>query len=170
MCPLPVRQSAWDRPLIEKDKAEIDLAAVGLVDRARLAAISIPHSADWMMALPVAVCGLTLENEAVRVAVGLRLSLALCASHKCQCGDWVGPEGHHGFVCRKAAGRSLRHHAINDIIWRALLKADVPIVPKNRLASFDQMETTRRRNPHTLDWREVPDVGRNGGPYLCGLL
>lgn len=126
MCPLPVRQSAWDRPLIEKDKAEIDLAAVGLVDRARLAAISSPHSADWMMALPVAVCGLALDNEAVRVAVGLRLGLALCASHKCQCGDWVGPEGHHGFVCRKASGRSLRHHAINDIIWRALLKADVP--------------------------------------------
>jgi hypothetical protein len=23
-------------------------------------------------------------------------------------------------------GRSLRHHAINDVIWRALLKADVP--------------------------------------------
>ena len=55
MCPLPVRQSAWDRPLIEKDKAEIDLAAVGLVDRARLAAISSPHSVDWMMAPPVAV-------------------------------------------------------------------------------------------------------------------
>src|SRR6218665_3748134 len=124
--PSTVRQSAWDRPLIEKDKAEIDLAAVGFVDRARIAAISSPHPADWMMALPVAVCGLALNNEAVRVAVILRLGLALCASHKCQCGDWVGPEGYHGSMCRKASGRSLRHHAINDIIWRALLKADVP--------------------------------------------
>src|SRR6218665_1319885 len=32
----------------------------------------------------------------------------------------------HGSVCRRAQGRSLRHHAINDIIWRALLRAEVP--------------------------------------------
>src|SRR6218665_367305 len=171
MCPLTVRQRAWDRPLMEKDKAEIDIAAVGLVDRARLAVISSPHSVDWMMALPVAVCGLALDNEAVRVAVGLRLGLAVCASHNCQCGDWVGPEGHHDFVCRKASGRSLRHHAINDIIWRALLKAAVPSTKEPAgLFRSDGKRSTRRRNPHTLDWREVPDVGRNGGPYLCDLL
>src|SRR6218665_1139394 len=73
LCPLPVRQSAWDRPLIEKDKAEIHLAAVGLVDRARLAAISSPHSADWMMALRVAVCGLALTMR----QSGWRLASAL---------------------------------------------------------------------------------------------
>jgi len=78
------------------------------------------------MALPIAACGLALDNEAVRVAVGLRLGLALCTPHRCQCGDLVASEGHHGFVCRRASRRSLRHHAINAIIWRALLKADVP--------------------------------------------
>ena len=93
--------------------ADIGRSAVGLVDRARLAAISSPHSADWMMALP-----LPAALAKVRVAVGLRLGLALCTSHRCQCGDLVGSEGHHGFVCRRASGCSLRHHAINDIIWR----------------------------------------------------
>jgi len=34
-----------------------------------------------MMALPLAACGLVLDNEAVRVAVGLRLGHALCAPH-----------------------------------------------------------------------------------------
>ena len=36
------------------------------------------HSADWLMAMPIASCGLALDNEAVRVAVGLRLGLDLC--------------------------------------------------------------------------------------------
>ena len=34
------------------------------------------------------------------------------------------PEGLQGFACRKASGRSLRHHAINDIIHPALGRMD----------------------------------------------
>src|SRR6218665_464362 len=123
MTPEPDKQSAWDRPLVEADKEEVRRGASGLVEHARLDAVCRPHSADWMMALPLAACGLVLDNEAVRVAVGLRLGHALCAPHSCVCGSWVGQEGHHGLVCRRAQGRSLRHHAINDIIWRALLRA-----------------------------------------------
>src|SRR6218665_1136976 len=48
----------------------------GLVEHARLDAVCRPHSADCMMALPLAACGLVLDNEAVRVAVGLRLGRA----------------------------------------------------------------------------------------------
>ena len=33
------------------------------------------HSGDWLFALPIASCGLKLDDEAVRVAVGLRLGL-----------------------------------------------------------------------------------------------
>ena len=36
-------------------------------------AASARHSGDWLFALPIASCGLKLDNEAVRVAVGLRL-------------------------------------------------------------------------------------------------
>src|SRR6218665_2930306 len=44
----------------------------------------------------------------------------------CQCGDAVSSDGHHGLVCRLSKGRSIRHHAINDIIWCSLQSADVP--------------------------------------------
>src|SRR6218665_3224350 len=47
-------------------------------------------------------------------------------NNSCVCGSWVGQEGHHGLVYRRAQGRSLRHHAINDIIWRALPRAGGP--------------------------------------------
>ena len=43
-------------------------------------AASTQHSGDWLFALPIASYGLTLDDEAVRVAVGLRLGLTF-ASH-----------------------------------------------------------------------------------------
>ena len=57
-----------------------------MVGSARLDAVASPHSADWLSAMPIAACGLVLDNEAVRVAIGLRLGLDLCSPHVCHCG------------------------------------------------------------------------------------
>src|SRR6218665_780341 len=71
--PYPSKQSAWDRPLIERDKAEICLLqGDDLVGSARLDAVASPHSADWLSAMPIAACGLVLDNKA-GVAIVLRL-------------------------------------------------------------------------------------------------
>jgi len=40
-----------------------------------LLAASSQHSGDWLFAVPIASCGLKLDDEAVRVAVGLRLGM-----------------------------------------------------------------------------------------------
>ena len=40
--------------------------------KARFLASLAPHSGDWLLALPIANCGLRLDDEAVRVAVGMR--------------------------------------------------------------------------------------------------
>ena len=84
-----------------------------------------PHSGDWLLALPIANCGLRLEDEAVRVAVGMRLGLTLCVPHKCHCGSDVDAHGRHAMVCKKAPGRVARHQVLNDIILRAINAADV---------------------------------------------
>ena len=49
-------------------------------------AVISSNSIDWLHALPIASCGLRLENEDIRVAVGLCLSAALCQTHRCPCG------------------------------------------------------------------------------------
>src|SRR6218665_614434 len=96
------------------------------VDRARMAAACFPHSGDRLTAFQITSCGLCIDNEGVRVADGLRLGLDLCSPHMCQCVDAVSSDGHHGLVCRLSKGRSIRHHAINGIIWRSLHTTNVP--------------------------------------------
>ena len=54
-------------------------------DVARLLAVSSPHAFDWLNALPISSCGLRLDDDVVRVLVGLRLGLQICESHRCVC-------------------------------------------------------------------------------------
>ena len=86
-----------------------------------------PHSGDWLLALPVSSCGLRLSDEAVRVAVALRLGCTVCVPHTCRCEALVDVQGTHGLVCKQAPGKIARHQAINDAVARAISAAGVPI-------------------------------------------
>jgi len=85
----------------------------------RFLASVVPHSRDWLKALPTANCSLRLDDEAVRVAVGMRLGLALCAPHSRPCGDQVDAQGLHAMVCKKAPGRIARHQVLNNYLSSA---------------------------------------------------
>jgi len=85
-----------------------------------------PHSGDWLSALPIASCGLRMDDESVRVAVALRLGLGVCVPHSCLCGEAVDAWGQHAFVCKHASGRTQRHHALNDIVARSFASAGIP--------------------------------------------
>ena len=84
-----------------------------------LASVS-PHSGDWLLALPVTPCGLRLTDEAVSVAVALRLGCSICVAHTCRCGELVDTQGLHGLVCKQEPSRIARHQAINDVVARAI--------------------------------------------------
>lgn len=122
------KQREWDKPSIYADLSRLKASLPDKHHQARLLAVSAPHSGDWLHALPISSCGLRLDDEAVRVAVGLRLGVKLCEPHQCPCGAKVDPEGTHGLACRRSAGRITRHHALNDLIWRALGRANIPAV------------------------------------------
>ena len=70
--PLPLKQSSWDRPSIEKYRASIESGLSMPLQIAAFNAARLRHSGDWLLALPIASCGLKLDDEAVRVAVGTR--------------------------------------------------------------------------------------------------
>ena len=64
-----------------------------------------------------------MDNEVVRIAVGLRLGLSLCQPHECvHCGV---ASGTHGLSCRFSRGRHARQAIINDIIKSSLDTAKV---------------------------------------------
>jgi len=91
---------------------QIESSLVTNRQRALFLAAAVPHSGDWLLALPIASCGLRLDDEAVRIAVGVRLGLNLCEPHTCQCGALVEASGLHSFVCKSAPGKTARHHAL----------------------------------------------------------
>jgi len=95
--------------------------------RARFLAGASPHSGDWLLALPITACGLRLYDEAVRVAVALRLGCSVCVPHSCRCGSLVHALGLHGLVCKQAPSRTIRHHALNDGVARAIQSAGIPV-------------------------------------------
>ena len=96
------------------------------VQQAAFLAASSQHSGDWLFALPIASCGLRLDNEAVRIATGVRLGSQLCIPHRCHCGAQVDAHDRHSFICKRAPGRTIRHHHLNELIARALSAASIP--------------------------------------------
>ena len=68
-----------------------------------------------------------MDDETIRVGVGLRLGTPLCLPHKCHhLGGEVDCLGTHGLSYRWSEGRFSRHVAINDIIFLALHSTNVP--------------------------------------------
>ena len=130
--PSSAKQSVWDKP-----------AAIVLLSSfndgyylGRLAAVSAPHSGNWLHAMPISACVLHLDNEAVRIAVGLRLGVDLCPPHDCSCGNTADARGTHGLFYGLAFGRMARHHEVNDLVCWALCKANVPSVQCKRAIWF----------------------------------
>jgi hypothetical protein len=123
---LAAKQRSWDKPSVDATFASLFAAQTDDYHRARLIAASAPHSGDWLNALPLSSCGLRLEDDAIRIAVGLRLGANLCEPHECICGTKVTARGNHGLSCRRSSGRTLRHNYINDIVYHALVKAGLP--------------------------------------------
>ena len=96
-------------------------------ERARLLAVSTKESGAWLRALPVTALGLRMDDNTVRVAVGLRLGTRVCGAHTCKhCSAEVNELGRHSLSCKKSEGRFQTHTALNDIFKRALSAAHMP--------------------------------------------
>ncbi|CAG9087421.1 unnamed protein product [Plutella xylostella] len=133
LCPLsnpparPDTQRSWDdiQCKVALKKLEDSVSGAHL---ARVKAAAKPESDAWLHALPSPVLGTLLDNDTLRVAVALRLGCDVCEPHRCICGVGVEANGHHGLSCGRCAGRFPRHHALNDLIRRALISANIPCV------------------------------------------
>ena len=120
-------QKTWDASVVSTSAEGLLESAPDGITRARLLAMSAKESGAWLHALPISSLGLRMDDNTVRIAVGLRLGSTLCRPHDCQhCGAEVDHRATHGLSCKNSEGRHYRHGAINDIIHRALITASVP--------------------------------------------
>jgi len=108
-----MKQSFWERPVIKKDRKSIESGLTTTIQRASLNAARSRHSRDWLLALPITSLCLklddeTVDDEAVRVAVEIRLALKLCVFHRCRYGSQVDSFGRHNLVCKRAQGNALQ--------------------------------------------------------------
>ncbi len=97
-------------------------------DKARLLASARKESGAWLSALPCPSLGLALDDDSLRIAVGLRLGTPLCHPHTCICGEPVDDRGTHGLSCVKKGGTFSRHSALNEILRHAFSKVNIPTV------------------------------------------
>ena len=121
-------QKAWNGPVAANQKNLILTRAPSDVDKARLLAAASLHSGDWLHAPPITAVGLRLSDEAVRVAVTYGLGSKACELHTCVCGKAVDARGLHGLSCHRSASSQQRHSHLNDILWTAIKRAQMPAV------------------------------------------
>ena len=100
------KQRAWDEPIVKDDINHL-FATASQRDKSRLLAVTSSHSGDRLHALPIASCGLRLENEDIRTVV-LGLGAALCQAHQCPGGTLVEVNGLHGLSCKLGLGKHSR--------------------------------------------------------------
>ena len=85
--PASHRQKAWEAHRVSATADTLLKQAPNAVTRFCLLAASAIESGAWLNALPISSLGLCMDNNTVRVAVGLRLGSTLCQPHTCHhCG------------------------------------------------------------------------------------
>jgi hypothetical protein len=155
--PIPIQPSAskqntWDKPEIDRCFAHLLQQQADDHNRARLLAASSKHSGDWLHAIPITACGLRLDDNAIRTAVGLRLGTEICQPHPCICGTLVNVTGSHALCCKRSSGKFIRHNNINDIVHRALTRAGVPATKEPN--GLNRTDGKRPDGLTLIPWRE----------------
>ena len=111
-----------------------------------------------ILALPVSSCGMKLVDDAVRVAVSLRLGCSICVAHTCRSAT-VDVQGQYGVICKQAPSRIVWHNVMNDIIFRSLSSAEIP-------ASKNPIGQTRLDGKRLDGLTPVASLWRGGPPRV----
>jgi len=132
---LLARQPFWDRPGIQADRLLVECSLElsfspgffsGSIVKAQRGLALCParyvmrHEARWRS-----------RESRNRTAAWIG---AVYVFHvmQCHCGAQVDAFGRHAFVCKNAAGRSIRYHALNELVARALARQQQFPTRRNR--------------------------------------
>ena len=99
--PASFRHKGWDAPSVQESAASLLSTASDARSRPRLLAVSTKESGAWLKTPPISSMGLRMDDESLRIAIGLRLGCQLCLPRVCaHCGEDVDQYATHGLSCR----------------------------------------------------------------------
>ena len=81
---------------------------------------------QWLNVVPCKNLGLKLDDQQLRISIGLHLGANICVAHTCRCGKRVERDGLQGLSCTKNAGRFSRHATLNSLIKQTLGSLGLP--------------------------------------------
>ena len=127
------------------------------LNKACILAASSLYDGDWLLAAPITSVDLSMSDEMILVAMGYRLRLRTCEPHTCPCDKDMDARGLNGLSCRRSSARQQRHAQLNDIIWRAIKRAQIPIA--NEPVGLSRTAGKRPNGATLISWsREKPLV------------
>ena len=122
--PLDGTQKNWTQPVYVKTAQDL----ISRMDDKRSKVFNAHQGkfgSQWLNVVPCKNLGLKLDDQQLRISIGLRLGANICVAHTCHCGKRVE---RHGFFlpCTKSAGRFSRHATLNSLIKQTLGPLDLP--------------------------------------------
>ena len=110
--------------------------------------------------------GLRLFDEAIHVTTGYRLGKTICQPHSYVCRAMVEAKGLHGLARRKSAPCHVRYSQLNDVIWRASKKTQIPA--NNEPVGLSRADRKRPNGANLVPWtRKTAGMGRHSPKHLC---
>ena len=129
--PLDGTQKNWTQPVYVKTAQDL----ISRMDDKRSIVFTAHQGkfgSQWLNVVPCKNLGLKLDDQHIRISIGLRLGANFCVAHTCHCGKRVERDGLHGLSCTKSAGRFSRHASPNFIIKQMLESLDLPAMLEPR--------------------------------------
>lgn len=117
-------QFAWDRINIKRLVSNLTFPTD--VEQYRFDLLQNKMSGAWLNVIPSPNIGSFLNNDEMRICVGLRLGSKICHPYVCSCGVPVDELGRHGLHCKKNPGKYFRHAELNRTLHQGLGSANMP--------------------------------------------
>ena len=123
--PLDGTQKNWTQPALVETAQDL----FSRMDDKRSKIFNAHQSkfgSQWLNVVPCKNLGLKLDDQQLRISIGLRLGANICVAHTCHCGKRVERDGLHGLFCTESAGRFSRHATLKSLIKQTLESLDLP--------------------------------------------
>ena len=147
---LAMKQRSWNQTTVKKTYSSLLVIQTTQYYRARMNVTSAFFSGDWLHALSISLCGLCLDNDALRIEIGLYIRSHFCDPRECTFGSLVDCKGSHGLCYRRSSVKSARLSFINDLVFYALCCAGISSIKEPPdLSRSDK----KRPDGLTLTWQ-----------------